>query len=108
MKKLLKKQGHKNVSFKYEELDSPEERRLKKERKLKNKSKARQLLWFVPPYSKQVDTSCTVGKMFFKILDECIPKEHPLYKMINRNKIKLSYRTSPNFGRIIKGLNKKV
>ena len=70
----LKKQGHKDVSFKFKNAESLEERKLKAEKKLKNKSKAREVLWVLPPYSKQVENTTSVGKTFFKILDECFQK----------------------------------
>ena len=62
----------------------------------------------LPPYSKQVENTSSVGKKFFIILDECLPKSHLIYSIINRNKIKMGYRTMPNFGRIIKSISKKV
>ena len=101
-------QGHKGVNFSYKVPETREERKLKEIRKRRNKAKARDVLWFVPPFTKQVDGRTSVGKAFFKILDNCFPKEHSLYKITNRNYIRLSYRTSPNFGRILKGLNRKV
>ena len=106
--KALKSQGHKNLNFKYKTPESVEERENKMKIKAKNKQKARQILWFVPPYTRQIERGCTVGKRFFQILDSCFPKEHPLSKIINRNTVKQSYRTMANFGRIIKSLNKKV
>ena len=66
------------------------------------------MLWFVSPFSKQVEKETSVGKKFFAALDSCFPKHHPLYKIINRNTIKQSYRTMPNFGKILKGLNKGI
>merc|ERR1711989_98161 len=62
----LKKQGDKDVSFKFRNAESLEERKLKAEKKLKNKSKAREVLWFLPPYSKQVENTSSVGKSFSK------------------------------------------
>ena len=62
----LKKQGYENVSFKYKNVESLDERKLKAEKKLKNKSKAREVIWFLPPYSKQVESTTSVGKSFSK------------------------------------------
>ena len=62
----LKKQGYKDVSFKYKKAESLEERNLKAEKKLKDKSKAREVIWFLPPYSKQVENTTSVGKSFSK------------------------------------------
>ena len=105
----LKLQGYKNVSLEYKPPENLEERMVHSEnKKKKNEKKSRQILWFVPPFTKQIDRGTSVGRKFFTIIDTCIPKTHPLHKIINRNTIKMSYRTMPNFGKIVKGLNKKV
>ena len=104
----LKQQGYQNITFQYKEPESIAERERKTTTKNKNKAKAREILWFVPPFARQVERNTTVGKKFFSILDSCFPKNHPLYKLINRNTVKQSYRTMPNFGKTLKGLNIKV
>ena len=106
--KALRKQNYKNVNFEYKTPETKEEREQKEIKKKINREKGRDVLWFIPPYSCQVESGTTVGKKFFEILDNCFPKEHSLHKIINRNMIKQSYRTMPNFDKIIKSMNKKV
>ena len=78
--------------------------------KIKNSSKKRQrkrnITWWNPPYSSNVKTS--IGRKFFKLLDQHFPKSHPLHRVINRNTVKMSYRTTPNFKKIISAHNKKI
>ena len=78
--------------------------------KAKNRSKKRQrrrnITWWNPPYSSNVKTS--IGRQFFKLLDRHFPKNHPLHKIINRNTVKMSYRTTPNFKKIISAHNLKI
>ena len=76
----------------------------------KNRAKKRQrkrnVTWWNPPYSSNVKTS--IGRKFFKLLDQHFPKNHPLHEIINRNTVKMSYRTTPNFKKIISAHNSKI
>ena len=49
-----------------------------------------------------------VGKKFFNALDSSFPPGHPLHKLLNRNTVKLSYRTMPNMGQNIARHNTKI
>ncbi len=49
----------------------------------------RNAIWFNPPYSANVATD--VGHKFLQAVDECFPPNHPLYRIFNRNTLKLSY-----------------
>ena len=49
-----------------------------------------------------------VGAKFLKIIDTCFPNGHPLHKIINRNTVKISYRTMPNMKQILTMHNSKV
>ena len=49
-----------------------------------------------------------IGGKFLAIIDECIPKGHPLHKIINRNTVKVSYRCMPNMGQILAKHNSKI
>ncbi len=40
--------------------------------------------------------------------DECFPPNHPLYKIFNRNTLKLSYSCMPNVHQIITARNKNI
>ena len=73
----------------------------------RKKNRQRRITWFNPPYSLNVKTN--VGKMFLQIVKDCFPPTHKLYKICNRNTIKISYRTMPNMKRnISKSNNKKL
>ena len=49
-----------------------------------------------------------IGGKFLKLIDKHFPKVNPLSKIINRNTIKVSYRTTPNLKRIITSHNSKI
>ena len=49
-----------------------------------------------------------IGRKFFNILEKNFPKDHVLYKILNKNTVKLSYSCMPNMGRILKNHNKAV
>ena len=53
------------------------------------KNRQRGIIWFNPPFSLNVKTN--VGKMFLQIIKECFPPTHKLYKICNRNTLKISY-----------------
>ena len=72
----------------------------------KKRQRRRNITWWNPPYSTNVKTS--IGRKFFKLLDHHFPKGHPLHKVINRNTVKMSYRTAPNFKKIISAHNSKI
>ena len=78
MKKALKDSGYNNVNRKY---------RARKEQKKKN-NRTRKVIWFNPPYSKQVSTN--IGKRFLNLLDQDFPKQYRLYKIFNRNNVNVS------------------
>ncbi len=66
----------------------------------------RNAIWFNPPYSANVATD--VGHKFLQAVDECFPPNHPLYKIFNRNTLKLSYSCMPNVHQIITAHNKNI
>ena len=68
--------------------------------------KARNIIWFVPPYSTSVTTR--IGSKILSLVDSCFPPTSKLHEVFNRNKIKVSYRTTPNLKQIITGHNKKI
>ena len=87
----LKKSGFKNFELKFE----------KKIAKKRNRN--RNIIWFNPPYSKNVSTN--IGKIFLKLVDKHFPPSNKLHKIFNRNTIKVSYSCTKNLERIIKGHN---
>ena len=74
--------------------------------KPKPRCRRRKALYFNPPYSQSVKTN--VGAKFLKLIDKHFPKGHILHKVINRNVIKVSYRTTSNLKSIISSHNNKV
>ena len=68
-----------------------------------NRSRKRKIIWWNPPYSSSVKTK--VGQQFFKLLEKHFPKEHSLRKILNKNTVKMSYRTTPNVSKIIEAYN---
>ena len=69
-------------------------------------NRKRKIIWFNPPYSINVSTN--IGKSFLTILDRYFPKSHELYKIFNRNNVKISYSSMPNFASVINLHNKKI
>ena len=74
----LKNSGYKNFTLKFEP---------KVEKPKRNRN--RKIIWFNPPFSKNVSTN--IGKRFLNLIDRHFPKTHKLYKIFNRNTVKLSY-----------------
>jgi hypothetical protein len=72
----------------------------------KTRSRKRKIIWYNPPYSKNVSTN--VGQSFLKIIDEEFPANHPLHKIFNRNTVKISYSCMPNIKQTIDGHNKST
>ena len=91
----INKSGYKyNLSFK---TPTPDTSR-------KSKNRQRNILWFNPPYSQNVETK--VGKSFLQLIDQHFPKSNPLHKIFNRNTLKLSYSCMSNVKSIISSHNK--
>lgn len=65
----------------------------------------RNVTWFNPPYSCSISTK--IGGKFFRLLDRCFPPNHQLYKILNRNTVKISYSCMPNIGQTISAHNNK-
>lgn len=74
------------------------------EKQQSRKNRPRNILWYNPPFSKNVKTN--VGKCFLSLIDQHFPKSHPLQKIFNRNTLKLSYSCMPNVKTIISNHNK--
>ena len=70
------------------------------------KSRRRNIIWFNPPFSKNVKTN--IGRAFISLIDRCFPTGHKLRKIFNRNTIKLSYSCMANVKQIIDGHNKNI
>ena len=64
------------------------------------------MLWFNPPYSQNVKTN--VGAKFLKLISKHFPKSNPLSKIINRRKVKMSYKCTENMSKIISAHNSEI
>ena len=49
-----------------------------------------------------------VGKQFLQLMDKHFPPGNPLHQIFNRNKVKMSYRCTPNLARKISAHNSKI
>ena len=70
------------------------------------RKRQRNIIWFNPPYSKNVQTN--IGREFLNLIEKCFPPNHKLRKLFNKNNLKLSYSCSPNIKQIIDGHNKTI
>ena len=70
------------------------------------RNRKRKIVFFNPPYSANVKTN--IGEKFLKLIDKHFPPSNPLSKIVNRNSVKLSYRTTPNMAKIISANNSKI
>ena len=85
-----------NVSLSYEKESQNKQKR----------TRSRKIIWFNPPYNKQVKTD--IGRTFLKLVKKHFPKTHRLHKIFNRSTIKVSYCCTQNMGAIISQHNAKV
>ena len=70
------------------------------------RNRKRNIIWFNPPYSKNVRTN--IGKSFLKLIDKHFPTTNELHKIFNRNTVKVSYSCTENIAQIIKKHNKVI
>ena len=91
----LNKSGY-NYNLSYKESHNETQR--------SRRNRPRNILWYNPPYSKNVKTN--VGKCFLSLIDQHFPKSNPLHKIFNRNTLKLSYSCMNNIKTIISNHNK--
>ena len=68
------------------------------------KNRSRKVIWFNPPYSKNVSTN--VAGRFLSLVSRHFPKTSKLGKIFNRNTLKVSYSCMPNMGAVISSHNK--
>ena len=77
-----------------------------KEQKKSKRIRKRKIIWYNPPYNKNVKTN--IGSAFLSLLDKHFNHSHILHKIFNRNTIKISYSCTSNVGQMIKANNKIV
>ena len=72
----------------------------------KKRTRKRKVIWFNPPWSCDVKTN--IGKKYLEIVKSTFHKKHPLYKLCNRNTMKISYSCLPNIKSDISKHNIKI
>ena len=72
----------------------------------KHSKHKRKIIWFNPPFSKNVSTK--IGKSFLSLLDLHFSRNHIYSSIFNRNKIKVSYSCMQNIKSVINNHNMKV
>ena len=70
------------------------------------RKRQRQIIWFNPPYSKNVETN--IGQCFLKLIDRHFPKSSHLHKIFNRITVKISYSCMKSVKAIISNHNRSV
>ena len=85
---------------------TPDDTAKQKADKKKKKNRKRKIIWFNPPYSKNIKTN--IGKEFLKIVNRNFPKRNKLHKIFNRNSIKISYCCTKNMSAKISSHNKSM
>ena len=71
-----------------------------------SRKRKRNIIWFNPPYSKNVSTD--VARSFLKLIKKHFTKNNNLQKYFNKNNVKVSYSCTENVASIINAHNKKV
>ena len=72
----------------------------------KKRNRKRNITWFNPPYSANVQTN--VGKEFLRLIDTAFPPSNPLRKLITRQTVKVSYKCMPNMAQAVARQNSKI
>ena len=98
--KALRDDCH-NFTLKFNKEDTIKTKWCEKEKKRKKKYH-----WFNPPFSTNVNNR--VGEKFLKLVEKCFPKCISLYKLFNKNNMKISYKTCANMKQHILGHNSKA
>ena len=70
------------------------------------RNRARNIIWFNPPFSKSVSTN--VAKYFLDLIEKHFPIRHKFRKLFNRNNLKVSYSCMRNMKTIVNSHNKKI
>ena len=76
------------------------------QKKDNSQQRKRQIIWFNPPYSKNVTTK--VGKYFLSLIDKHFPLHHKLHKLFNQNNVKISYSCPTNIKSMINAHNRNM
>ena len=74
----LKRSGFKNTTLSFKIPTPP-----------KRKNRNRNIIWFNPPFNKDVSTN--IGKKILSLISKHFPPSNKLHKIFNRNTVKVSY-----------------
>ena len=66
----------------------------------------RNIVWFNPPYSDDVETN--IGHEFLNLITKYFSKHHRFHKICSKNNIKISYSCMPNMSAVILRHHKKL
>ena len=72
----------------------------------KRKKRNGKIIWFNPPFSKNVQT--TVSKVVLRLLEKHFLKNHKFHKIFNKNTVKVGYSWMENMASIIKRHIRKI
>ena len=70
------------------------------------RKRRRKAIWFNPPWNDEVSTN--IARKFLYLLAKHFPKGTALGKFLNKNTVKVSYRTCPNLQSTISGHNRRL
>ena len=92
----LKRSNYDNI-LTYNEVDSST---------TNQRNRSRNIIWFNQPYSRNVKNK--IGRKFLSLIDKHFPSNHALYKIFNRNTVKISYSCMPNMKAVINNHNTQI
>ncbi len=72
----------------------------------KRQTRQRNVLWYNPPYSKNVKTN--LAQNFLQLIDKHFPPNNKLHKLFNRHTVRVSYSCNENMRTFISRHNKKI
>ena len=70
------------------------------------KNRKHDIIWLNQTYSKLLKRN--ISKYFLRLFNKHFPPGHKLYKIFNKNTLKLSYSSMPNLKAKIDGHNQKI
>ena len=70
------------------------------------RKRKRNIIWFNPPYSKNVKTN--IGKTFLQLLSKHFPKDHQMRKIYNKSTLKICDSCMNNISSILCNHNKNI
>ena len=78
----------------------------RKNNKIHKRKRNRKILWFTPPFNKQVKNN--IGGTFINLIKKHFPPGHKLHQIFNRNTLKVGYSVTDSVDKIIKNHNNKI